>query len=110
MRRHRTITDREYAGELRIRAADPDNQSGADKTWVLHFLRSLERVFNNAHPAAKKRRQTQPSRKLYAILLLPLVFVCIQFNAETPGKERERADALVIDVKPSQDRQVIDGF
>ena len=55
MSRHRTITDREYARGLHILATDPANQSGADKTWVVHFLRRLEHFFKSARPVAKKR-------------------------------------------------------
>jgi hypothetical protein len=53
-RRHK-ITDREYSRGLQVLACDPSNQTGVDKTWVLHFLRRLERLFKNARPASKKR-------------------------------------------------------
>jgi O-glycosyl hydrolase len=36
--------------------------------------------------------------------------MCLPFSVGTTGKDREPANVLVIDVKPSQDRQVIDGF
>ena len=55
MKRPQAITDREYVRGLRILARAPENQTGADKTWVLHFLRRLERLFGQARPAAKKR-------------------------------------------------------
>ena len=55
MSRSQKITDRQYAQGLHILACDPNNQTGADKTWVLHFLRRLERLFKNARPAPKKR-------------------------------------------------------
>jgi hypothetical protein len=55
MKRPRTITDREYERGLRLLARAPENQSGADKTWVLHFLRRLERLFDQARLAPKKR-------------------------------------------------------
>jgi hypothetical protein len=53
--RRRVITDGEYARGLRLLANDPDNQTGADKTWVLHFLRRLERLFKNARLKPKRR-------------------------------------------------------
>jgi hypothetical protein len=55
MKRRQTISDRNYARGLRILAADSNNQNGADKTWVLHFLRRLERLFKNARPVSKRR-------------------------------------------------------
>jgi hypothetical protein len=54
MRPKRTITDRDYARGLDLLAAMPSNQNGADKTWVLHGLRRLERFFKNARPVARK--------------------------------------------------------
>jgi len=56
MKRRRTITYREYERGLGILAGVPENQTGADKTWVLHFLRRLERLFGQARPAPKKRQ------------------------------------------------------
>jgi len=55
MKRPRTISDREYVRGLSILARAPENQAGADKTWVLHFLRRLERLFGQARPAPKNR-------------------------------------------------------
>ena len=40
---------------LHILARAPENQNGADKTWVLHFLRRLERLFGQVRPAPQKR-------------------------------------------------------
>jgi hypothetical protein len=51
----RKLTDSEYMRGLRILADAAENQTGADKTWVLHFLRRLERLFRQARPAGKKR-------------------------------------------------------
>jgi hypothetical protein len=58
MKRPRAITDREYLNGLRILARAPENQPGADKTWVLHFLRRLQRLFKQARPTPRKRHGT----------------------------------------------------
>jgi hypothetical protein len=55
MKRRQMISDQDYLQGLRALAADPSNQDGADKTWVLHFLRRLERLFKNARPLSKRR-------------------------------------------------------
>jgi hypothetical protein len=55
MKRRQTISNRDYFRGLRLLAADPNNQSGADKTWVLDFLRRLDRLFKNARPVSKRR-------------------------------------------------------
>jgi hypothetical protein len=53
-----TITDAEYRRGLKILAARPENQSGADKTWVLHLMRRLEHLFNNARHASRPKRRS----------------------------------------------------
>jgi len=58
MNKKATITDAEYQRGLQILAAQPQNQSGADKTWVLHLMRRLERLFNNARPASRTNRRS----------------------------------------------------
>jgi hypothetical protein len=55
MKRRQVISDRDYFQGLRALAADPNNQDGADKTWVLYFLRRLERLFKNARPVSMRR-------------------------------------------------------
>ncbi len=55
MKHEQTLSDQEYSRGLRLLTADPNNQNGADKTWVLHFLRRLERLFQNARPVPKRR-------------------------------------------------------
>jgi len=55
MCRRQKMTDRQYARGLHALACDPSNQTGVDKTWALHFLRRLERLFKNARTASKKR-------------------------------------------------------
>jgi hypothetical protein len=55
MKRKQTITDREYEKGLDILSAHASNQTGADKTWVLHALRRLERLFKSARLVTKKR-------------------------------------------------------
>jgi hypothetical protein len=55
MKRRQMISDRDYFQGLRALATDPNNQDGADKTWVLAFLRRLERLFKNVRPVSKRR-------------------------------------------------------
>jgi hypothetical protein len=55
MKRRQTISDRDYFRGLGVLAADANNQDGADKTWVLYFLRRVERLFKNARPLSKRR-------------------------------------------------------
>jgi len=55
MKHSHTLSDQDYFRGLRALADDPSNQNGADKTWVLHFLRRLERLFKNARPVPKRR-------------------------------------------------------
>jgi hypothetical protein len=55
MKHRRSLSDQAYARGLRALSDDPNNQNGIDKTWVLHFIRRLERLFKNARPIAKSR-------------------------------------------------------
>jgi hypothetical protein len=55
MKHRQSLSDQAYSRGLRALSDDPMNQNGADKTWVLHFLRRLERLFKHARPVAKRR-------------------------------------------------------
>jgi hypothetical protein len=55
MKRQQFLSDRDYFRGLRALADDRTNQNGADKTWVLHFLRRLERLFKHARPVRRGR-------------------------------------------------------
>jgi hypothetical protein len=64
MKHRRSLSDQAYTRGLRALSDHPNNQSGANKTWVLHFLRKLERLFKNARQVAKMRDSSRKGSRI----------------------------------------------
>jgi len=60
--------------------------------------------------AAGRQRGRHASWKLCAVLWVPLGLLCLRADAGPESKEGGATNDLIIDVRQSQDRQIIDGF
>jgi len=57
-----------------------------------------------------RQRRRHASGKLCAVLLVPLSLLCLRADAGPERKDGGSTNDLIIEVRQSQDRQVIDGF
>jgi glucuronoarabinoxylan endo-1,4-beta-xylanase len=83
---------------------------------VLFLVQRRRGQFAWSHESAMKphlsmpRTASQPIWKRCATLLLPLGLSCLRADAGAAREEHESAKELIIEVKQSAERQVIDGF